>query len=149
MLPLTLAIIDGMVVEVAGQRYIIPALSIIRTLCPEPSEITVVLGKKLALTTDEGVVPFVRLRRLFALGEVEADAPDRLVTLVSDGSTTTGLVVSELLGQQQIVIKSLVTGFGDVRGISGAAVLPDGQVGLILDVHDIIRLAHEGGETPQ
>jgi len=142
-LPLTLAIIEGMVVRVADSRYIVPALSIVRTVCPEPAEVVTVLGRKEALRTDNGMVPVVRLARLFGLADGGEDRSDRLVMLVSDGVATTGLAVSELLGQQQIVIKSLGSGLGDVPVVSGAAILPDGSVGLILNIQDIVRLAHD------
>jgi two-component system, chemotaxis family, sensor kinase CheA len=140
-LPITLAIIDGMVVRVGTERYIVPALSVVRTVCVEPSDVTVVLGKGETITTAYGIVPLLRLRQLFDITQEDEAEADRLVTLVSDGSAMTGLVVSELLGQQQIVIKGLGTGLGDVPGVSGAAIMPDGRIGLILDIHGIVRLA--------
>jgi two-component system, chemotaxis family, sensor kinase CheA len=153
-LPLTLAIIDGMLVRVGSERYIIPALSIVRSLRLEPHDVTGVLGQAEMLSTQHGLVPLVRLARLFATDgdsrdaagpEATAAKDDDLVTIVSeaDGSSLTGLVVSELLGQQQIVMKSLGTGLGEVPGVSGAAILPDGTVGLIIDVQQTVRLAHE------
>lgn len=142
-LPLTLAIIDGMVIKVRGERYIVPTLSIVRMISIEPSQIDLVLGRAESLDTSGGIVPLVRLSRLFGGEDGRAEEGyDRLVLLVSDGTGTTGLVVSEVLGQQQIVIKPLGAGLGAVPGISGAAILPDGCVGLILDVPAIVRLAH-------
>jgi two-component system chemotaxis sensor kinase CheA len=140
-LPITLAIIDGMVVRVGTERYIVPALSVVRTVCVEPADVTVVLGEGETITTAYGIVPLLRLRQLFDIRQEDGAEADRLVTLVSDGSAMTGLVVSELLGQQQIVIKGLGTGLGDVPGVSGAAIMPDGRIGLILDIHGIVRLA--------
>jgi two-component system, chemotaxis family, sensor kinase CheA len=147
-LPLTLAIIDGMIVRVGGERYIIPALSIVRSLRMDEKDVTGVLGRAEMLPTPQGLVPLVRLAQLFASNgrghEDDTEVRDDLVTIVSeaDGSSLTGLVVSELVGQQQIVMKSLGVGLGEIQGVSGAAILPDGTVGLVIDVQQTVRLAH-------
>jgi multidrug efflux pump subunit AcrA (membrane-fusion protein) len=149
-LPLTLAIIDGMLVRVGDQRFIIPALAIVRSQRIAAEDVTAVLGRSELLASPQGLVPLIRLRQLFAVDGPgrENGHHDDLVTIVSaaDGSSLTGLVVSELLGQHQIVMKSLGDGVGDVRGISGAAILSDGTVGLVIDVQQTVRLAHGGKE---
>ncbi len=144
-LPLTLAIIDGMLVRVGDQRCFIPALAIERSQRIEAGDLTDVLGQAEVLATPQGLVPLIRLRELFGMDE-DGGHDDDLVTIVSaaDGSALAGLVVSELLGQHQIVMKSLGAGLGEVTGVSGAAILADGTVGLVIDVQQTVRLAHGG-----
>lgn len=146
-LPLTLAIIDGMVMRVGRERYILPTLVIQRSLRPEIADLSSVLGRAEMLATDEGMVPLVRLARLFEITEEDPDPSDGIVVLVGENGSRAGLVASELLGQQQTVIKPLGEGVSNTPGISGGAIMPDGTVGLILDVSGLVRLAHtEGGE---
>ena len=139
-----------MLVRVGGERFVIPALSIVRSQRIAAGDVTAILGRSELLSTPQGLVPLIRLRQLF-----QVDGPnggnghdDDLVTIVSaaDGSSLAGLVVSELLGQHQIVMKPLGAGVGDVRGVSGAAILSDGTVGLVIDVQQTVRLAHGGKE---
>jgi two-component system chemotaxis sensor kinase CheA len=152
-LPLTLAIIDGMLVRVGDERYIIPALAIVRSQRLEPGSLTGVLGRSEMLATPQGLVPIIRLRDLFAGGAADPGreddgGPDDICTIVAaaDGSAFAGLVVTELLGQHQIVMKSLGAGLGDVTGVSGAAILADGTVGLVIDVQQTVRIARGGKE---
>jgi len=146
-LPLTLAIIDGMVLRVGTERYVLPTLVIQRSLRPDASEINTVLGRGEMLATSDGMVPLLRLARLFESTEADVDPSEGIVVLVGDNGNRTGLVASELLGQQQTVIKPLGAGVSNTPGVSGGAIMPDGTVGLILDVSGLIRLAHaEGGE---
>ena len=142
-LPLTLALIDGMVVRVGTERFIVPALSVLRTVTPTPGDVTTVFGTGEALGTREGIVPLVRLAELFSRGDApQARDGDDVVLLVSAGSVIGGLVVDEVIGHQQIVIKPLGEALGEVDGVAGAAILPDGRVGLVLDVHALTRTAH-------
>ncbi|MHB9003636.1 MAG: chemotaxis protein CheA [Coriobacteriia bacterium] len=146
-LPLTLAIIDGMALRVGAERYILPTLVIQRSLRPDTHDVSTVLGRGEVLATDEGMVPLVRLARLFDITDDDPDPCDGIVVLVGENGARAGLVASELLGQQQTVIKPLGEGVSNTPGISGGAIMPDGTVGLILDVSGLVRLAHtEGGE---
>jgi two-component system, chemotaxis family, sensor kinase CheA len=149
---------------VGTERFIIPALAIVRSQRIEPDAVTGLLGRSEMLSTPQGLVPLIRLRELFGRGdgaepdgkgaeldgdgaEPDGDGPeDDICTIVcaADGSAFAGLVVSELLGQHQIVMKSLGAGLGDVSGVSGAAILADGTVGLVIDVQQTVRLAHGG-----
>lgn len=144
-LPLTLAIIDGMVLRVGAERYILPTLTIQRSLRPEAEDLSAVLGRGEVLTTDEGMVPLVRLARLFEVEGAEVAPTEGIVVLVGENGGRVGLVASELLGQQQTVIKPLGEGVTNTPGVSGGAIMPDGTVGLILDVAGLVRLAHTGG----
>lgn len=146
-LPLTLAIIDGMVVRVGPERYIIPTLSITRSVRPAPEDLFSVLGRGEMLSLGGEVVPLVRLSRLFEAVSHDGTDPDidptqGIVVAVTENGRTSGLVADELVGQQQVVIKSLGESFQGMPGVAGGAIMPDGQVGLIVDVGGLVRLAH-------
>jgi two-component system chemotaxis sensor kinase CheA len=148
-LPLTLAIIDGMVVCVGGERYIIPTLSIVMSLCVKASEFKTVQGSGRMIQLQGELIPIFELSRLFDVDasstkpSVSKDAgSESLVVVVEDDGQKTGIVIDELLGQQQIVIKTLGDYLKGAPGISGGAIMPDGCVGLILDVGGLVRLAN-------
>jgi len=141
-LPLTLAIIDGMVVRVGKERYVIPTLSIVISVRPQPEDILTVLGKGEMFKLHEELLPLHRIDRLFNIDGAEQDPTEALVVVVEADGRKAGLVVDELLGQQQIVIKSLGESMRGIEGISGAAIMPDGRVGLILDVSGLIGMAN-------
>lgn len=146
-LPITLAIIDGMVARVGNERYIIPMLSIERSVRPTADQVTSVGGRAEMLTLDDGILPVLRLHRLFNTPDAENDAMKGVVIIVSDNGVRAGLLACELLGQQQTVIKPLGEGLPDQPGITGGAIMPDGRVGLILDAAGLVRLAQrKGGE---
>lgn len=139
-LPLTLAIIDGMVVRVGGQRYVIPLLSITRMLRPDEDRIPTVFNKAEMLKGEEGLIPLYRIHRLFEVKEAITDPSMAAVVVVEYEGKRVGLMIDELLGQQQIVIKSLGNSLKGARGIAGGAIMPDGKVGLILDLDSLIKL---------
>ena len=146
-LPITLAIIDGMVARVGNERYIIPMLSIERSVRPTADQVTTVGGRAEMLTLDDGILPVLRLHRLFNTPDAENDAMKGVVIIVSDNGVRAGLLACELLGQQQTVIKPLGEGLPVQPGITGGAIMPDGRVGLILDAAGLVRLAQrKGGE---
>jgi two-component system chemotaxis sensor kinase CheA len=145
-LPLTLAIIDGMVVRVRTERYIIPTLSIVRTVAADGGNVESVLGRGEMLKLQGRLLPLFRLAELFA---APGDERGRLAVVVDDDGRQAALAVDELLGQQQIVIKSLGEALRGQPGLSGGAVMPDGTVGLILDVGGLVRLAHENVGEPR
>jgi len=142
-LPLTLAVIDGMVIAVAGERYVIPTLSIVTTVRPTPEMCNSVLGDGEMLRVQGEVLPLFRLAGLFDVAGAKSDPTEALAVIVDDDGQRACLLVDELLGQQQIVIKSLGDALQDITGVSGGAIMPDGRVGLILDVTGLVRLAQE------
>jgi two-component system, chemotaxis family, sensor kinase CheA len=144
-LPLTLAIIDGMVIRVGNQTPIIPTLSIIRSLRPDREALSTVVGKGELLMVQGQPVPIFRLSRLLRVAGAEEDPTRGVVVLVEDDGRQVGILVDEILGQQQIVIKNLGDALREVPGISGGAILPTGLVGLILDVGGLVRLACRAG----
>ncbi len=140
-LPLTLAIIEGMVVRVAQQRYIIPTLSIVRMLQPHEHQIKSVLQRGQTLKLGEEIIPVHHLGDLFSIHGAQRDLRQAMVVIVENNERKLGFAIDELLGQQQIVIKSLGETLKGTPGIAGGAIMPDGKVGLIIDVGGLANLA--------
>jgi two-component system, chemotaxis family, sensor kinase CheA len=138
-LPLTLAVIDGQVVRVGIERYIVPLTSIVQSLRPEAKHITTVEGRgEMALIRGE-LMPIIRLHRLFDVPDAQEDPSQALMMIVEEDGRKCGLLVDDLLGQQQVVIKSLGGSLGRVMGVSGGAIMGDGHVCLILDVPGLME----------
>jgi two-component system chemotaxis sensor kinase CheA len=144
-LPLTLAVTDGMLVRVGNERYIVPTVSINMSLRPEQRQISTVSGRGEMLMLRGSLIPIFRLHRLFEINDAVEDPTQGLVVIVNDGGQHCGLLVDELLGQRQVVAKTLGAGLGRVEGVSGGAILGDGRVGLILDPAGIVNLARHSG----
>jgi two-component system, chemotaxis family, sensor kinase CheA len=142
-LPLTLAIIDGMVVRVGEERYIIPTLSIVISLRPDKQNLNTVVGRGETLKLQGKLVPVLRLHKLFGIPDAVTDLSDGTIIVLESEGSHVGLLVDEILGQQQIVIKSLGDTFKDTPGIASGAIMPDGLVGLILDVGGLMKLSEE------
>jgi two-component system chemotaxis sensor kinase CheA len=141
-LPLTLAIIDGMLVSCGDETYIIPSLAIVESLQVTPGLLRTVAQKGELLNVRDEVLPLLRLRRLIGKpGPAPATERCHIVVLESMGKKI-GLLVDEVLTQQQIVIKPLVSSLGDTELFAGAAILADGRVGLIVNVDRL-------GDVPQ
>ena len=140
-LPLTLAVIDGQVVKVGDQRYIIPITSIEQSIRPKSEQLSTIQSRGEMCMVRGDLLPLFRLYRLFGVKPVNEDPTQGLVVIVQDDQRRCCIQVDELLGQQQVVIKSLGEGIGQVSGISGGAILGDGNVSLILDVPGLIKLA--------
>lgn len=137
-LPLTLAIIDGMVVQVASNRYIIPTISIIELLQPEKEQLSTVEDKGEMIMIRNELFPLIRLNEFFKINSERKNPWDALIILIEGGGWKGCLLVDELLGQQQVVIKNLGDAFKGVKGVAGSAILGDGGVGLILDTTGIL-----------
>jgi two-component system chemotaxis sensor kinase CheA len=134
-LPLTLAVVDGMVVSVGRETFIIPLTAIIESLRPQPADIHPLVGRGELLALRGEYLPLIHLHRCFAIAGAVAD-PCRGIVIVVQSETAgcVGVVVDELLGQQQVVVKSLEANYDPVDGISGATILGNGRVALILDI---------------
>ena len=144
-LPLTLAIIQGMVVRSGRERYIVPTLSILTTVRPDEGSVHTVVGKGEVLNLRGDIVRLVRLGGIFSVA-TENDGSDTqgVVIVVEDAfGKKIGIVVDEILEQQQVVIKNIGGGMGQVPGITGGAVMSDGSVSLILDVGAVVKIASE------
>ena len=142
-LPLTLAIIDGQVVSVGRSRYIIPINSISCSLRPSREQLSSVQCRGEIVKVQGELIPVVRLYKLFGVVPVTEEPTESLLVVVEDDGRKCGLLVDDLSGQQQVVIKNLGDGLGRVKGISGAAIMGDGKVSLILDVPGLMDLARQ------
>ncbi|MES2553757.1 MAG: chemotaxis protein CheW, partial [Pseudomonadota bacterium] len=139
-LPLTLAILDGMSVSLGNSVYVIPLNLIVETLQPRAEDIKTVTGEGRMVHVRGEYLPIIALHKLFN-HETDITDPTQgvLVLLEADGKKS-ALFVDRLVGQQQVVIKSLETNFRKVQGVSGATIMGDGSVALILDVPMIIQM---------
>ena len=142
-IPLTLAIIDGMLVSVGNTQYTIPLLSIRESLRPVQEMITLTpTGQEIIRIRDE-MIPVLRLHTLYKKVPKFTKLEDGLLVIVESGNHSVALFVDELLGQQQTVIKPLSGYLGDARAVSGCTILGNGEVSLILDVASLIDASEE------
>ncbi len=139
-LPLTLAIIDGMVVKAGQERYVIPTTSIIRAVKPREQEISSILGRGQMLKLQDELMPIFRLSDILGIYDSGHDLTECLAVVVEEENRRVAIAVDELVGRQQIVIKSLGEALKGIPAISGGAIMPDGGVGLILDVTHLIKM---------
>ncbi len=139
-LPLTLAILDGLLVRLTEEVFVIPLLSVIESICIRPSDIRSIVGVGEVITLRGEVVPLLRLHRLLNIENQQNFDEQVLLVIVEDQGRRLALKVDELLGQQQVVIKNLEANFRKVPGVAGATILGDGRVALILDVYGVSTL---------
>ncbi|MBT7443890.1 MAG: chemotaxis protein CheA [Methylococcales bacterium] len=143
-LPLTLAILDGQTVAVGDEVYIIPLMSIIESIQVDPSMINLVAGKGETFKLRNEYLPIVRLYETFGVPSVSLnELTEGLLVVVEGDGRKCGLFVDDLLGQQQVVIKSLEANYRRMEGVSGATILGDGSVALIIDIPSLMRLANK------
>ena len=136
-LPLTLAILDGQLVKVCEETYIFPLVSIVESIQIHRSSLNHVTGSQYVMQLRDEYIPIVRLDQIFGLRD-DKDVVDEMMLVVVEGDNEKiGIVVDDLLGQQQVVIKSLEQNYQKVSGISGATILGDGTVALIIDISTI------------
>jgi len=146
-LPLTLAIVDGQLLRVADQVYIVPLVSILESIQLQEANLRSIADRSQLYRIRDEYVPVVALTELFNIPHL---SPERrrepLLVLVESGQGKIGLLVNDLLAQQQVVIKSLESNYRPVPGISGATILGDGRVALILDIPGLLRLVRQRGD---
>ena len=148
-LPLTLAILDGQLVRVGKEIYIISLLSIVESLRAMPHYISSLAGQAEVYKLRDEYIPIMRLYQLFHVEPDLTDLTQGLLVIVEGEGQKIGLFVDELLSQQQIVIKSLETNYKQLQGISGATILGDGSVALILDIVGLIQYFHANYRQPR
>ena len=149
-LPLTLAIIDGLIVRVGEERYIIPTLSVRESFRPQADMITPVQNRAEVVNVRGQLIPLLRLRELFGVKSSPQNPTDGIIVVAQSGTAVRCLLVDGLLHKQEVVIKSL----NDMmvhknRALAGAAILGDGRVGLILDVNALVHLQSITGPVGQ
>ncbi len=139
-LPLTLAILDGQLVGIGEETYILPVISIIESLQVKTENINAVAGNAEVYRLRDEYIPIVRLYHIFGIEPASKELDEGLLVVVEAEGKKIAIFVDDLLGQQQVVIKSLETNFKKVQGLSGATILGDGTVALIIDIAGLIEL---------
>ncbi len=147
-LPLTMAILDGLSVGLNGEIYILPLLSVVESFRPKSGDVKTVAGRGEVIVVRGKPVPMLRLHRAFHTAARAADPTQGLIVILEHQGKHLGLLVDELLGQMQVVMKSLEANYQKVEGLSGATILGDGQVAFILDVPGLARLARSTESGP-
>ena len=143
-LPLTLAILDGMSIAVGDQIYIIPLSFIIESFQPKAGEINGVSGKQGQVVHVRGeYLPVIELHKVFNIQTKISDPTKGMLVLLETEGKKVALFVDELVGQHQVVIKSLETNYRKITGVSGATIMGDGRVAMIMDVGALVKLAQQ------
>jgi len=140
-LPLTLAIMDGMSIAVGAETYIIPLASIIESLQVKAESIRRVSNAGRVIQVRNDYLPVVSLQEVFNIAGGARAGGDLMMVIVESDGTKVALVVDELLGQNQVVVKSIEANYRRVQGVSAATIMGDGRVAFILDVPGIIRMS--------
>ena len=143
-LPLTLAIVDGIIVAVGHERFVIPAFAVRESLRPKAEQIHSVYGQPCMVQVRDRLIPSLHLGDLFGIAGAQREITSATVVVLEDNGRPTALIVDELIGKQEVVIKSLGSTFEGVRGVAGGAILGDGRVGLILDAGGLAGLLGKG-----
>ena len=142
-LPLTLAIVDGLLLSVGAQRFVLPTFAVRESLRPTPAQVHRVQGRPCMIQVRDSLLPLIRLADLFGIDSPVHDPCDATVVVVEDDGRCAGVIVDALLGKQEVVIKPLGDQFAGVRGVAGGAILGDGRVGLILDAPGVIGTTND------
>jgi two-component system, chemotaxis family, sensor kinase CheA len=138
-LPLTLAIMDGMSVGVGNECYILPLSSVVESFQVQPGMVKTVGGSGRVVEVRDEYMPVIELERVFNVPRLASDAASNIMVVVEAEGGRVAMMVDELLGQQQVVVKNLESNYRRVEDVSGATIMGDGRVALILDVGALIR----------
>jgi len=142
-LPLTLAILDGLSIAVGDQIYILPLSFISESLQPVPGDIKEISGQGQVVHVRGEYLPLMALHRVFNVESKITNPTDGILVLLEAEGKKIALLVDELVGQHQVVIKSLETNYRKVAGVSGATIMGDGRVALIIDVGALVKLSKQ------
>jgi two-component system, chemotaxis family, sensor kinase CheA len=146
-LPLTLAVLDGMIVGVGDEQYIVPLEFVAEAIMPKAADIKTIVNQPSLVAVRGEHLPIVRLEDVVQLQRDGSVASEPLCLVVEVDNRRAALMVDKLVGQQQLVVKSLETNLHSVPGVAGATILGDGRVSLILDVTALTRTARGVGPT--
>ncbi len=146
-LPLTLAILDGQLCTVGSQTFVFPLLSIIESIQVDKSLVKGIAGEKELYKLRDSYIPVIRLHDKLGVDDAKKDLSEGLLVVVESSGQRAGIFVDDLLGQQQVVIKSLENNFMKISGVAGATILGDGSVSLILDVMETVS-SHKSVTAP-
>jgi two-component system chemotaxis sensor kinase CheA len=147
-LPLTLAVMDGMAIRVEEQQFILPLANVVEALTVEPYRIGLLPDRSRVIRLRDSYLPVLSLRSALALPD-RFDEPSTALVIDTETGGHVVLMVDDLLGQRQVVLKSLETNVGQIEGVGGATILGDGRVALVLDVPALFRLDGRGGGHEQ
>lgn len=143
-LPLTLAVLDGMIVRTGNEIYVIPLINIIETLRPSKNQISHLVGGHDILELRNNTIPLIYLYKTFNVtNAIQSPLNGIIVVVETEGNELVGLVVDDILSQQQVVIKSLEANYDPILGISGATILGNGRVSLIVDVNALKKIEQQ------
>lgn len=142
-LPLTLAILDGMSVKVGDEVYILPLGYVIESLQPAATDVKEIAGQGKVVKVRDEFLPLIPLHRIFDIQPRYTEASEGIVVILESDGRKAALLVDALVGQQQVVVKNLESNFRKVAGISGATILGDGGVSLIIDVSGLLRSSRQ------
>jgi two-component system chemotaxis sensor kinase CheA len=142
-LPLTLAILDGLLVQVGDERFVVPTTAIRESLRPTREQVHTIKGEPRLIQVRDDLMPLVWLTELFDLPGQAVDPAEGTVVVIEEDQRRIGLVVDHLVAKQEVVVKNLGGAFASVRGVAGGAILGDGRIGLILDAHGIVSAVNQ------
>ncbi|MDH0685262.1 chemotaxis protein CheA [Achromobacter animicus] len=148
-LPLTLAILDGMSVRVGEETFILPLNHVTESLQPTNDQIYSVAGNERVMHVRGEYLPLVEMHRVFSVGEAQTDPTQAIAVIMQAEDRRFALLVDHLIGQHQVVVKNLESNYRKVPGISAATILGDGSVALIVDVFALARANRERWSQPE
>lgn len=148
-LPLTLAILDGMSVRVGEETFILPLNHVTESLQPQADQIYSVAGNERVMQVRGEYLPLVEMHRVFSVGQAQADPTQAITVIMQAEERRFALLVDHLVGQHQVVVKNLESNYRKVPGISAATILGDGSVALIVDVFALARANREKWSQPE
>jgi two-component system chemotaxis sensor kinase CheA len=140
-LPLTLAIIEGMLIRVGHERFIVPTMAILESFRPKKEDYFTVEGKGEMLMFRKSLIPLIRLNRICNVEMDNREVWNNIAIVVENNKAQRGILIDELLGKEEFVIKSLGESLKGIKGLAGGAILGDGKVGLILDIAGLFDVA--------
>jgi two-component system, chemotaxis family, sensor kinase CheA len=143
-IPLTLAIIDGMIVQAGGNLYTIPVIAIKESFRIKQSSVTRTMDGLELVNIRGQLLPVVRVHELFNISNERADLESGTIIVAENEEKSICLFIDEVINQQQIVVKGLSNYIGNIKGVSGCTILGDGDISLILDIAGIIDLSETG-----
>jgi two-component system chemotaxis sensor kinase CheA len=139
-LPLTLAILEGLLLKAGTERFVLPTFCVRESLRPTPEQVHAIQGRRQMIKVRDSLLPLVPLGELLGEPAYTREPWEATVVVIDDNGRRVGLMVDELLGKQEVVIKSLGEAFAGVKGVAGGAILGDGRIGLILDAGGLVAL---------
>jgi two-component system, chemotaxis family, sensor kinase CheA len=142
-LPLTMAITDGMIIQVGKERYVVPTIALKESFRPSRDSYMTVQGKTEMIKVRGSIMPLIRLHQIFGIEPRYHNPWEGLLLVVNEDNRSCCLMADEIVGRQEVVIKSLGSSLREVSGISGGAILGDGRVALIIDVRGIVSYYEE------